>query len=166
LKINETNETGLALCGFYEEGWGSLVRQGRSKNQYSDDLVTASAEIIKEYWESIHIAPQLVVPVPSLRRPKLVPDFAKKLAQALNLPYQEALAHIEEHAPQSEMRNSFQQAMNIVDNFEVVTKLKAESILLVDDIADSKWTLTILGKLLQEHGSGAIYPFVLAVTNT
>lgn len=165
LTIYETNETGLALCGFYEEGWGTLVRQGRSKNQYPDDLVTASADIIKQYWQTTKILPQILVPVPSLRRPQLVPEFAQKLAQALNLPYQEALKHVEEHPPQSEMRNSYQQATNIVNRFEVVTKLNGESILLVDDIADSKWTLTILGQLLQKHGSGAIYPFVLAVTN-
>jgi ATP-dependent DNA helicase RecQ len=38
-------------------------------------------------------------------------------------------------------------------------------VLLVDDIADSKWTLTVLGDLLQRHGSGKVYTFALAVTN-
>ena len=165
LKIYETNETGLSLCGFYEEGWGTLVRQGRSKNQYSDELLAPSVEIIQQYWENLSQRPKILVPVPSLRRPQLVPSFAQKLAQALHLPYQEILKHVDEHPPQSEMRNSYQQATNIVNRFEVVAKLSGEPILLVDDIADSKWTLTILGQLLQEHGGGAIHPFALAVTN-
>jgi ATP-dependent DNA helicase RecQ len=64
------------------------------------------------------------------------------------------------------MRNSFQQAANVRDRFEVVMSLKGETILLVDDITDSKWTMTVLGDLLQRKGSGSVFPFVLAVTNT
>jgi ATP-dependent DNA helicase RecQ len=37
-------------------------------------------------------------------------------------------------------------------------------VLLVDDTADSKWTLTLVADLLQRPGSGPVYPFVLAVT--
>lgn len=166
LTIQHKNETGLALCGFYEEGWGTLVREGRSKNQYSDELITASVDTIKQYWQTTNERPQIVVSIPSLRRPKLVSDFAQDLAKALGLPYQGALKHVEQHPPQSEMRNSYQQATNMLNRFEVITQLRGESILLVDDIADSKWTLTMVGKLLQEQGSSAIYPFVLAVTNT
>ena len=64
------------------------------------------------------------------------------------------------------MRNSFQQAANVRDRFTVPKPLSGETVLLVDDVADSKWTLTVLGDLLQRRGSGAIYPYVLAVTNT
>jgi ATP-dependent DNA helicase RecQ len=94
-----------------------------------------------------------------------VPDFAERLAQALGLPYAAAIQHIVQHPPQSEMRNSFQQALNVWSKFVVPSKLKGSPVLLVDDIADSKWTLTVIGDLLQRHGSGPVYPFVLAVTN-
>ena len=35
-------------------------------------------------------------------------------------------------------------------------------VLLVDDIIDSGWTLTVIGAALREAGSGPVYPLVLA----
>ena len=36
-------------------------------------------------------------------------------------------------------------------------------VLLVDDLVDSRWTLTVAGSLLREHGAGPVLPFALAV---
>jgi len=35
-------------------------------------------------------------------------------------------------------------------------------VLLIDDVVDSRWTLTVAAVLLREHGSGPVYPFALA----
>ena len=35
-------------------------------------------------------------------------------------------------------------------------------VILVDNIVDSKWTLTVGGRLLTLHGCGAVFPFCLA----
>jgi ATP-dependent DNA helicase RecQ len=35
-------------------------------------------------------------------------------------------------------------------------------VLVVDDVVDSGWTLTVAALLLREHGSGPVYPFALA----
>jgi ATP-dependent DNA helicase RecQ len=35
-------------------------------------------------------------------------------------------------------------------------------VLLVDDVADSRWTLTLAAVLLRLHGSGPVFPFALA----
>jgi ATP-dependent DNA helicase RecQ len=164
--IADANEPGVALCHYYEDGWAEVVRRGRAENQYSDDLIAASADMLLEYWWTQRIKPAVVVPVPSLRRPALVPDFAQRLAQALKLPLAAALEHVEQHPPQKDMRNSYQQATNVRGKFAVCADLRGERVLLVDDIADSKWTLTIIGQLLQERGSGAVYPFVLATTTS
>jgi ATP-dependent DNA helicase RecQ len=40
--------------------------------------------------------------------------------------------------------------------------LPSAPVLLVDDVVDSGWTLTLLAVLLQQHGSGPVYPFALA----
>jgi ATP-dependent DNA helicase RecQ len=37
-----------------------------------------------------------------------------------------------------------------------------EKVLLVDDIVDSRWTLTVCGYRLMEHGCREVYPFALA----
>ncbi len=60
------------------------------------------------------------------------------------------------------MDNSYQQAKNVEQAF-IVQKVKAnEPVLLVDDIVDSKWTITICGKELRSYGAGEVYPFALA----
>jgi len=35
-------------------------------------------------------------------------------------------------------------------------------VLLVDDLVDSRWTMTVAGALLREQGSGPVLPFALA----
>jgi ATP-dependent DNA helicase RecQ len=38
-------------------------------------------------------------------------------------------------------------------------------VLLVDDLVDSGWTLTMVARLLRQAGAPAVYPFALAVTS-
>lgn len=159
------NQTGIALCNYYDEGWGVQVREGRASSHYSDELVEASAAALQLYWQQAGLEISGVIPVPSLRRPALVPDFAERLAQALGLPYAAVMRHEAQHPPQSDMHNSFQQALNVWSKFAVSSQLKGNPVLLVDDIVNSKWTLTVAGDLLQRHSSGPVFPFVLSSLN-
>lgn len=159
------NQSGLALCGYYDDGWGELVRRGRVEGCYDDGLIEAAAKAIKIYFKTVANAPRYVVPVPSLRRPLLMAAYAERLSQALGWSLVHALKHVKQHPQQSEMRNSYQQASNVLGCFKVSQELYSEPLLLIDDLADSKWTLTVLGDLLQGYGAGPIYPFVFAVTS-
>ena len=64
----------------------ALITQG---TRYDDLLVEAAAKAILEFWKDRSTLPKVIVPVPSLRRPALVPDFAARLARAINLPVME-----------------------------------------------------------------------------
>jgi ATP-dependent DNA helicase RecQ len=44
----------------------------------------------------------------------------------------------------------------------VITPVPGTPGLLVDDMVDSRWTLTTIGVALREAGSGPVFPFVLA----
>ncbi len=59
------------------------------------------------------------------------------------------------------MANSYQQARNVLDAFDVRSVLPGP-VLLVDDIVDSRWTLTVIGNLLLQEGAGPVYPFAIA----
>jgi ATP-dependent DNA helicase RecQ len=37
-------------------------------------------------------------------------------------------------------------------------------VLLIDDLVHSQWTLTVVGMLLRQAGSGAVHPFALATS--
>jgi ATP-dependent DNA helicase RecQ len=158
------NQMGVALCGYYDDGWGVQVRAGRAAGHYGDDLVEAAVKVLRAYWRLNGVRVYGVVPVPSLRRPTLVPDFAERLARALDLPYAAVIQHQTQHPPQMEVPGRFHKAVNVISPYAITTQLKGKPILLVDDFADSRWTLTALGDLLQRRGSGPVHPFVLAVT--
>ena len=99
--------------------------------------------------------------VPSLRS-NMVMDFAKRLANTLDLPFQEVL--VKHHSQQQkEMENSAYQCANAFRSFYVKEGVEIpQRILLVDDIVDSKWTLTVCGYRLMEQGCQEVYPFALA----
>jgi len=119
----------------------------------------------------------------------LVLDFGQRLAARLGLPFVAALRKRGSNPPQKEMQNSAMQLRNLLKAFEVVAA-QAESeadggvlqrvarqlgsafgpapvlspapVLLVDDVVDSRWTMTLAAILLQDHGSGPVYPLALA----
>ncbi len=153
---------GRALSVVGDGGWGRLVAAGRGEDErFADELVAASAALIADRWRP-EPAPTWVTCVPSMTHPDLVPDFAGRLAEALGLPVHEVVRKVAENQPQAAMRNSAQQVRNVWDAFEVSGDVPQGPVLLVDDLADSKWTLTVVARALRLAGSGPVHPFVLA----
>jgi ATP-dependent DNA helicase RecQ len=139
------------------------VRQGKYEDDRFDDrLVDASAALILKRWKP-EPAPTWVTAIPSRRRPHLVADFAGRLAEALGLPFIPALERKAGALEQKTMANSFMQATNVRDTLQVIAaRVRPGPVLLVDDIVDSRWTLTVAGWLLRTHGCTRVYPFALA----
>ena len=64
------------------------------------------------------------------------------------------------------MRNSTQQARNVDGVFEVIAgTVFSDPLLLVDDMVDSGWTLTVAIYQLRKAGSGSAYPLAPASTS-
>jgi ATP-dependent DNA helicase RecQ len=157
-------QPGRALSVFNDGGFGGLVKEGKQRDgSYSDALVEAAAELVRRRWRP-EPTPTWVTGVPSTRHPDLVPSFAERLAIALALPFRPVVSKTRETAPQKEMENSQQQLANVWGAFEVDRSNVpvGEPVLLVDDVHDSRWTLTVVGAALLEAGSGPVSPFVLA----
>jgi ATP-dependent DNA helicase RecQ len=93
-----------------------------------------------------------------------VPDFARRLAQALELPFHAALEKTSERPEQKDMANSTQQARNLDGALDVRPPIPHGPVLLVDDMVDSRWTLTVAAWLLRRRGSGPVWPLALALT--
>jgi ATP-dependent DNA helicase RecQ len=100
--------------------------------------------------------------VPSLNRPELVNGWAARLAARLNLPYVPIIKKTRQTQPQKEMANSVQQVRNMLGAFKLEGSLPEGPVLLIDDVIDSGWTVTLATVLLKSSGSGPVYPFVLA----
>ncbi len=162
-KIKPANLPGIALCNFYDHGWGDIVRQARADDSLlPDDLVAISASVLLGEWANLEQRPAWVTAVASLRKRTMLPDFAQRLAERLNLPFYEAIQKVQERPEQRTMQNRYQQASNVLDAFRIVGEVPTKPVLLVDDIVDSGWTLTVLGTQLRNAGCRAVYPFALA----
>ena len=157
-------EPGRALCLWGDAGWGGLVQRGKYQDErFADELVGACADLV-ERWEPDPV-PRWVTCIPSLRRPALVSDFARRLAARLNLEFVPVLAKVRETGEQKSMENSTQQARNLDGAFEIALDPLPDPLLLVDDIVDSRWTMTVAGWLLRSHGSGPVFPLALALAS-
>jgi ATP-dependent DNA helicase RecQ len=160
------NQVGRALCRWGDPEFGDLVKSGKQQTgHFSDQLVTAAARLIRQRW-----VPQppaaWVTCVPSHRHAALVPDFARRLARELGLPFADCLRKVRETEPQKTRQNSVQQVHNLDKVFEVDQNiLRAGPVILVDDMVDSRWTFTVLGFKLLKAGSGLVFPLALAETS-
>jgi ATP-dependent DNA helicase RecQ len=155
-------ERGRALCIYGDAGWGRAVKQCKyPANHFTDELVDASATLILDHWKPDPL-PQWLTCVPSKRRPLLVADFAQRLAQHLGIPFLPVIEKTPETKPQKQMENSAQQVRNLLAAFSVKRDILATPVILVDDVIDSGWTMTMIAALLRMNGSGPVFPFALA----
>jgi ATP-dependent DNA helicase RecQ len=151
-------EPGRALSRWGDPGFAERVRADKYDNgRFSDELVDAIVRMVRTWGPDP--APEWVTSVPS----NLVEDFAQRVATGLGLPYVESLHRVATRRPQKTMQNSNQQARNVLGAFEVQA-IRTEPVLLIDDMVDSRWTMTVAGALLRAAGSGPVYPVALSDT--
>jgi ATP-dependent DNA helicase RecQ len=132
-------------------------------DDYRDELLVKSKEALQGIVQEQGI--RMLTYVPSLRSNK-VKKFSEKLAKALKLTFFDILEK-SDSPQQKAMENSSFQCQNALHSFSIPAELQVPygvpyPILLVDDIVDSKWTLTVCGNLLGELGYDCVIPFCLA----
>ena len=165
IRMEHRAEPGKGLCTWGDAGWGEMVRRGKYQDgRFADELVKACVKLVARW--SPRPKPLWVTCIPSRRHPDLVPDFAARLARQLGLPFHQVLHKVEDRPQQKTMANSAQQARNVDGSLAVSGEpLPRSPVLLVDDMVDSRWTLTVAAWLLRSHGSGKVWPLALALTN-
>ena len=157
----ERAKKGRILSRWGDAGWGELVKKGVYGGDFDDALVEAAAELYEKRWEK-EVTPRWVTCVPSDRSADLVPNFASKLAERLGLPFADVIHKVKDHAPQRDQVNRFYRCQNLDGVFEVEDEMPSGPVLLVDDLVNSGWTLTVASVLLRRKGSGEVLPFALA----
>jgi ATP-dependent DNA helicase RecQ len=157
-------ETGQILSRWGDAGWGQAVADDKHSGHFRDELVIAMRDLIRQRWKP-NPPPTWVCCIPSLNHPELVPDFAQRLAKSLGLPFIDAIQKAKANSPQKLQQNSFHQCSNLDGVFKIVGQIPPEPVLLIDDVVDSGWTLTVSAVLLRQAGSGPVWPAVLATTS-
>jgi len=106
--------------------------------------------------------------MPSASRPQLLDSLARGLAQVGRLEYLGAIDLVRAESSGPGGNSAFRLA-DVWGRFAVSPELASAlasvdgPVLLVDDLADSRWTLTVATKLLREAGADEVLPFALAV---
>ncbi|HNS85155.1 MAG TPA: hypothetical protein PKI18_07300, partial [Candidatus Cloacimonas sp.] len=106
--------------------------------------------------------PEWITYIPSLGRKKIIPDFAERLGEKLKLPVYDTISIINlQKQPIHHYNNSQQKVDNNINNWSIKKSILPKPVLLIDDFAYSRWTLTIVGRLLKIAGAEKVYPFTL-----
>lgn len=118
LPQNLRAEQGRILGRWGDAGWGWMVRDDKHAGYFRDELVDALVEMIQQRWRPSP-APSWVTCVPSLNHPRLVPDFARRVAAKLGIPFVDAVVKVRENQPQKLQQNRFHQCANLDGAFEI-----------------------------------------------
>jgi ATP-dependent DNA helicase RecQ len=125
-------------------------------------VLGACVHVLAEWpWDE---RPAAVVSMPSRSRPLLVDSLARGLAEIGRLPYLGALG-FENGGPTGRPGgNSVYRLAGLWERFSAAgLDVPPAGILLVDDQADSRWTLTVAARTLRQAGANEVLPFVLAL---
>ncbi|PZF80781.1 RecQ family ATP-dependent DNA helicase [Jiangella anatolica] len=169
---DEKVEPGRVVARLTDLGWGQRLRSLLDADDAPapESLLAACIDVLREWrWDR---RPDAVISVPSRRHPQLVGSVARYLAS------RGGLADLGELEPTGAGPaagtepggNSAFRLASVWDAWRVGPAAQAALaslgpdpvVLLVDDLADSRWTLTVAGKEVRRAGAGQVLPFALA----
>ncbi|MEU6022381.1 DEAD/DEAH box helicase [Micromonospora sp. NPDC047134] len=166
---------GRAVGRLSDLGWGDrlrgLVGPGIPDGPVPDDVVMAVIEVLKAWahgddpWPS---RPVGVVAVDSTTHPLLITSLAERIAAVGRMPL---LGRVTVAAPPGAARgNSAQRVRALHGTLTVPAPLATAladltgPVLLVDDLVETGWTLTLAARELRRANAPAVLPLTLALT--
>ncbi|NDL59141.1 RecQ family ATP-dependent DNA helicase [Phytoactinopolyspora mesophila] len=172
-KIPDTErvEPGRAVARLTDLGWGQRLREvlGEPDAPAGDALLTACVDVLRD-WDWEH-RPHAVAWMPSYSRPKLIQSVAQHLAGIGRLRELGPLESLPGPPPGEPGGNSAFRLAGVWGRWQAGESMRASLaelgsdpvVLLVDDLIDSRWTITVAGQTLRQAGAGQVLPFALAV---
>ncbi|MFS0893060.1 RecQ family ATP-dependent DNA helicase [Microbacterium sp. 179-I 3D3 NHS] len=166
ISADEQAAEGRALARLTDLGWGGALRRlfaaGAPDGPVTPPLLDACVRVLAGWeWQERPVA---VVALPSRSRPLLVDSLARGLAEVGRLPYLGALAPVDGGPTGGPGGNSVFRLAGLwhrlsADHLDIPDG----PVLLVDDLVDSRWTMTVAAHTLRHAGATAVLPFVLAL---
>jgi ATP-dependent DNA helicase RecQ len=161
--------TGRVLARLSDPGWGGTLRalfDDAPDRQVPDGVLAGANRVLAEWARGDGPKAGCVVAVGSQRRPTLVSTFADQIALMMDLPMLGVLPA----APTAARGNSARRVAELHGAFTVSPGLAAACasvggpVLLVDDLVDSGWTMTLATRALRRAGVPSVIPFAIAAT--
>ena len=156
---------GRALARLTDLGWGGTMRElfaAGAADAIGPGRVAACVRVLAGWgWAERPVA---VVAMPSRSRPLLVDSLARASPRSAGcrISANSACSTAGRRADRAATARSVWPGAGIAFSADGVT-VPAGPVLLVDDQADSRWTLTVAARLLRRAGATDVLPFVLAL---
>lgn len=171
IAADERVETGRAVARLTDLGWGSTLRAlfapGVADAPVDPALLEGCVRTLRDWpWAE---RPTGVVAMPSHSRPRLVASVAADLAAVGRLAHLGTLTAAGVPRGSGPGGNSAYRLAGVWGSFAVDDELAASlaghrgPVLLVDDLVDSRWSMTVAGRELRRHGVEAVLPFALGL---
>ncbi|WP_458319170.1 RecQ family ATP-dependent DNA helicase [Mycolicibacterium brisbanense] len=163
-RINDGAAPGRAIGRLTDLGWGARLRKllAEPDQEVTDDVVQAAVAVLKAWnWENRPVA---VMGLDSQSHPLLISSTVQRLAQLGRLTDLGTLRYAPERRPVTAVNSAYRVAA-LGGAWERPQIDCDEPVLLVDDMTDTGWTLTMAARLLREAGAPEVLPFVLAATS-
>ena len=168
IAAGDAAEPGRVLARYTDLGLGQRLRDliGAPDAPIPDWVLPHCFRVLKEWdWAQRPVA---VASVPSLRHPELVGSFATAIARAGRLVDLGALELDRAAEPLEAAGNSAFRLRQVFGRFHLTAAQQdwlsdaGGPVLVVDDLVDSRWTMTVAAMLLRSNGAPAVLPFALA----
>jgi ATP-dependent DNA helicase RecQ len=170
IAAGEQVATGRVLARLTDLGWGrrlaGLLSADAPDTPADGALLSACVATLRDWpWDRRPVA---VAALPSRRRPQLVASIARYLAEIGRLAWLGPLDSRAGGPTGDPGGNSAFRLAGVWDAFSVGEPMRAAlaelngPVLLVDDLIDSRWTITVAGRALRLAGADEVLPFALA----
>lgn len=166
IAVDEQAAEGRALARLTDLGWGGTLREifaaGAADAPITSQVLDGCVRVLAGWgWSQRPVA---VVALPSRSRPLLVDSLARGLAAVGRLPYLGALEPVGGGPSGQPGGNSVFRLGGLWERFGAEhLEIPDGPVLLVDDLADSRWTLTVAARTLRRAGASEVLPFALAL---
>ncbi|HET7398596.1 MAG TPA: RecQ family ATP-dependent DNA helicase [Intrasporangium sp.] len=160
---------GRVVARLSDLGWGQRLREllRSDDREVPGDALRACVDVLAGWdWGERPVA---VVSVPSRRHPQLVTSLGAALGRLGRLPHLGSLDLVDGGPVGDPGGNSAFRLAGVWGRMAVGSALRSRldgipgPVLLVDDVVDSRWTLTCAAALLREAGVPGVLPLALAV---
>ncbi|QCW49237.1 DEAD/DEAH box helicase [Nocardioides dongxiaopingii] len=165
-KIAAGAEEGRAIARLTDLGHGQALRAllaaGAGDVPVPDGLARALVDVLMDWRPQVHG----IVVVESMSRPTLTADLAANLSRFLKKPVVGRYAVVDpDIEPGRGAMNSAQRVSAVGRRFalELDEPVEGRSLLLVDDLVVTGWTLTRAAVALRARGADAVLPLTLGV---
>ncbi|HEX7824332.1 MAG TPA: helicase-related protein, partial [Mycobacterium sp.] len=160
-RISGGAEPGRVIGRLTDLGWGARLRQllDGPDGEAPDEVVQAAVAVLKAWnWDARPVA---VMGLDSDRHPQLIGSLVTRLAELGRLQNLGTLHYRPQRRPVTAANSAYRVAA-LVDSWEVPVLDVSGPVLLVDDLVDTGWTLTMATQVLRAAGAPAVLPFGIA----